>query len=260
MTPYLLLVASHVIADFSILIQKARPKGYEPRSIIPYALRHAVVTIAIMHVFGLSSALWMAVTSAALHVIINRCLHGIAKWKSSQDADMLVVLEQVLHLYSLTWIAATWAIKPDASALAFWQTLAPPLSPIFVNKARATFAIDKVLACLITYIYVAFGGSLLVRSVLNATGFNKEEDSEHPKAGQYVGMIERVIVLTFVLCNSLSAVAFVLTAKSIVRYPKLREDKYDQAFAEYFLVGTLLSVLVALAGGLLLQKVLVWLS
>jgi hypothetical protein len=46
--------------------------------------------------------------------------------------------------------------------------------------------------------------------------------------------------------GNIPSIGLVITAKSIVRYPQLR----DRAFAEYYLFGTLLSVVVALGSGL----------
>ena len=45
----------------------------------------------------------------------------------------------------------------------------------------------------------------------------------------------------------------VLAAKSIARFPELGKS---ERFAEYFLIGTLLSLLVAIFGGIVLLKVL----
>lgn len=47
-----------------------------------------------------------------------------------------------------------------------------------------------------------------------------------------------------------ATVGLVLTAKSIARYPELKSVR----FAEYFLIGTLLSVTLGILGGLVLLK------
>lgn len=62
-----------------------------------------------------------------------------------------------------------------------------------------------------------------------------------------------MVVLTLVLVNQWSAIGFVLTAKSVARFRKL---EHDQTFAERYLVGTLTSVIVAGASGLLLREIL----
>lgn len=52
----------------------------------------------------------------------------------------------------------------------------------------------------------------------------------------------KFIIATLVLNNQLGAIGFVLTAKTIARFKQLE----DREFAERYLVGTLLSVAIAL--------------
>jgi hypothetical protein len=66
----------------------------------------------------------------------------------------------------------------------------------------------------------------------------------------YIGWLERFLVVTAILAQSPSIVGLILTGKSIARFPELKE----QRFAEYFLIGTLLSIGTAVLGGLVLAK------
>ena len=56
----------------------------------------------------------------------------------------------------------------------------------------------------------------------------------------HIGTIERLIMLVLLSVNQYSAMGFVLTAKSIARYDKITKD---EKFAEYYLLGTLVSTL-----------------
>ena len=60
------------------------------------------------------------------------------------------------------------------------------------------------------------------------------------KAGRKIGTIERLIMLIFLSKDQYAALGFVLTAKSIARYDKIAKD---ETFAEYYLLGTLVSTL-----------------
>ena len=66
-------------------------------------------------------------------------------------------------------------------------------------------------------------------------------------AGAAIGILERIFVLTFVLVGQYAAIALIFTAKSIARFEELK----DRQFSEYYLIGTLSSILVALAAGIL---------
>ena len=77
-----------------------------------------------------------------------------------------------------------------------------------------------------------------------------ETTNELENAGMYIGWLERFVVLTSLVLQSPATVGLILTAKSIARYPELKSVR----FAEYFLIGTLLSVSLGILGGLLLLK------
>ena len=68
------------------------------------------------------------------------------------------------------------------------------------------------------------------------------------QAGRMIGTLERWLILMLLSSGNISGMGFVITAKSIVRYPRLN----DPEFAEYYLLGTLSSVVLALLSGFLL--------
>jgi len=105
---------------------------------------------------------------------------------------------------------------------------------------------------------VVFGGGYLIRFLVRflAAGVKShslEGTSEQlQNAGLYIGWLERFLVVTALLLQSPATVGLILTAKSIARYPEFKSER----FAEYFLIGTLLSISMALLGGALLAKLI----
>jgi hypothetical protein len=67
------------------------------------------------------------------------------------------------------------------------------------------------------------------------------------RIGEAIGVLERLLVVIFVLTGSLAAIGFVVAAKTLARFKQLD----DREFAEYYLLGTLASVSVALFSALL---------
>lgn len=63
--------------------------------------------------------------------------------------------------------------------------------------------------------------------------------------GRIIGILERAIALTLVLLGQYGALGLVVAAKALARFRGLEE----RDFAEYFLIGTLASLLVALGAG-----------
>ncbi len=69
--------------------------------------------------------------------------------------------------------------------------------------------------------------------------------------GAIIGMLERWIAFVLVLTGQYTALAFVIAAKSIARYKKINEE---EKFGEYFLIGTLTSIGIALVFGIIVKK------
>ncbi|HEU0235337.1 MAG TPA: DUF3307 domain-containing protein [Candidatus Limnocylindrales bacterium] len=67
------------------------------------------------------------------------------------------------------------------------------------------------------------------------------------RVGATIGIIERLLIATFVLTGAEAAIGFVVAAKTLARFRQLD----DRDFAEYYLLGTLASVSVALGSALL---------
>ena len=72
-------------------------------------------------------------------------------------------------------------------------------------------------------------------------------DEDELQRGRWIGILERVIVFALILVGQYGVLGFVLTAKTMARFKSL--DK--RPFAEYFILGTLLSVV--LGGGVALS-------
>jgi hypothetical protein len=70
--------------------------------------------------------------------------------------------------------------------------------------------------------------------------------------GKWIGIIERLMIFTFVLLGKYEAIGFLITAKSILRFRQDTETKQS----EYVLVGTLLSYGLAIMVGLMISQIL----
>jgi hypothetical protein len=110
-----------------------------------------------------------------------------------------------------------------------------------------TFLFNVIL--IILYIVVMIAGNSVCRIILeNRKIENKvkvKESSEtqiiNPESGWLIGILERLIIGLGVLLHSWEIVAGIIALKSIARYQEL--DK--QINAEYFLIGSMLSILWA---------------
>jgi hypothetical protein len=97
---------------------------------------------------------------------------------------------------------------------------------------------------------VFLGGSVVAR-VLEPfahalkDGTHAEDLPSLENAGRYIGWLERAVLFGLVIGGEPEAAAIALAAKSFARFPGL--GKHQEGFAEYFLIGSLASLTVAVA-------------
>lgn len=70
--------------------------------------------------------------------------------------------------------------------------------------------------------------------------------------GKIIGYFERLLVIILVVYGAFTAIAFIITAKSLARFKQMD----DRDFAEYFLLGTLSSIFLGIIYGLITRLVL----
>ena len=79
-------------------------------------------------------------------------------------------------------------------------------------------------------------------------------DVEEYNRGRLIGNLERIVLTIVVAAGSYAALAFLVAAKGVVRADEFEKNR---DFTEYFLIGSLASVLVALCAGMGLRFALI---
>ena len=175
----------------------------------------------------------------------------------------------ILPLLAYTLVAVRWPAQVDthrrggilmgievlavAAAVAVGRLLEPLAVP---NAAGRRWG--EVLLLVTGYLYVCGRGAVLVRSVLELPTLQMRRDEDRSvgaievSRGRVIGILERAIALTLVLLGQFGALGLIIAAKSLARFKALE----DREFAEYFLIGTLASLLLALLGGLGMRALL----
>ena len=107
-------------------------------------------------------------------------------------------------------------------------------------------SIQSIMVLIIQMLLVHKPANIFIVNIMQSYKPIDKENSNTEntiKSGRMIGTIERIIMLFFLLIKQYSSVGLVLTAKSIARYNKISENK---EFAEYYLLGTLLSTICVL--------------
>lgn len=106
----------------------------------------------------------------------------------------------------------------------------------------------KYLLIITGYLVCLKPANIFIREVFKATEIQVSSDNEMPNAGKVIGVLERILTLTFILVSQYSAVGFLIAAKSILRYGNNETLK-----TEYVLIGTMLSFGIAVIAGIIIN-------
>lgn len=234
-----LLVAGHVLADFLFQTRegaeaKRRGTGFARHGTVVFVTQAALVVPLWSRAVALAVA---AVTLA--HVAID---WGKARYLWPRTGPLTAfTLDQAAHLLA---VGGVWA------ATVGW---APPAAlPGVGGSTLGTIAAAALFAA--AFAFNGAGGSVIVEGALrrlDEAGAGADDAGGVAGAGRLIGILERTLVLALILYQQWAAVAILVTAKSIARFEELKVRR----FAEYYLVGTLASLLVALGVAFLLTGV-----
>ena len=106
----------------------------------------------------------------------------------------------------------------------------------------------KYLLMITGYLVCLKPANIFIKEVFQATEIQVTSDNEMPNAGKVIGVLERILTLTFIIISQYSAVGFLIAAKSILRYGNNETLK-----TEYVLIGTMLSFGIAVIAGIIIN-------
>lgn len=102
-------------------------------------------------------------------------------------------------------------------------------------------------------VFVTYPSAVLMGKLLESLG--EEIPTDHkslPRAGMYIGILERLLVFLFILLDRWEAIGLLIAAKSVFRFNDLKESN-NRKWTEYILIGTLLSFGLAILTGLVVR-------
>ncbi|MDF1572564.1 MAG: DUF3307 domain-containing protein [Bacteroidales bacterium] len=162
-----------------------------------------------------------------------------------KERPALFLVDQGLHIIviSLVWIT----FYGDSSAI--------PGLLLFLNG-------PLVLLVILAYMIILSPAAVLIRILTERfqpdrpsrpAGFIEARVGEEviglKDAGRFIGILERVMIVSFVLIQQFALIGFLIAAKSVLRYSDIKTN-YDRKRVEYILIGTLLSFSIAIITGI----------
>lgn len=241
---FLSLLLAHLLADFPLQTDSvARYKGKRLLPTLAHATIHYIAAWLCLTLFAGTSFISLRNQFIiAAYLVIHLAIDSVKSWSSGQaklpDNWVVFVVDQLAHIGVIVVVAAILTSSSISQVVALFR-----ISP----DTRYRFLLTATI-----YVAVVFGGGYLIRYLTRglSQGVKVEGASQLKNAGLYIGWLERFLVITAVALQSPAMVGFILTSKSIARFPELK----DVGFAEYFLIGSLLSFGLALLGGMVLVR------
>lgn len=242
------LLLAHFIGDFLLqwTAMCEEKKSLPALSGWSYQALHALIYTATVYVFIAEWQCWtLPLLVGSTHFVVD-VLKALAEQRMTPPADrqrgadegnkpfidrkkmMLFLFDQIFHLGVLVWVYFRLSGCLDLHPIIDWTAVG---------------------ICALAYLVVLKPTAVFIQIFFS--GFAHTTDKKSlPLAGTYIGYLERVMIVSFILSGWMEGIGYLLAAKSVFRFGELRNNK-ELMRTEYILLGTFLSFTVAVMVGLL---------
>ncbi|MBX9784342.1 MAG: DUF3307 domain-containing protein [Chitinophagaceae bacterium] len=232
-------MVAHFLFDFPLQpvswISSKKTKGFTSGWLYLHGLLHGAGVWAFT---GRLDTWWLLPVVSLSHIFID-------VWKVKKpDTLIYFLLDQLLHLFILLmcWliIYRQWQ-HIAASAVAIWQQ-------------------PKGWLVVAVFLFNIFPAAFLIQ-LATQNWRNHLTEAKAPiitdslkDAGKWIGMLERIIILSCILAGRYEGVGILIAAKSVLRFNDLKGE-HSQRQTEYVLIGTLLSFITGIVSGTILKLI-----
>jgi hypothetical protein len=237
------LLTAHFLVDF---ILQTDEDVKRKQSIFVFSKHIVLVTLLSYLLVGS----WGCFT-IPLVILISHAFIDLLKRTIKKDSLTIFLVDQVAHYLVILGLSLYIQSElMDGVTNQFWlyvfgsnyiKTLVIIISVIIVTKFSSI---------IISYIIKPFQVK-----IFKSESNNKEEI----KTGRIIGYLERIIILVLFIAEIPAVVGFLITAKSILRYAEIKNEK-DKVMVEYVLIGTLLSFTIGISIAFITSQILAYLG
>lgn len=228
----LALLAAHLVADFVL----------QTDWVIDHKRRWWGMALHIAGVAVMTALAIGRLDPVVLGVIVGSHLAmDLIKTFRMKDELWPFLIDQAVHLAA---IALVVVLFPDTVSHGWWGQMP-------ADQQNAYYVALVALSGL--FLAVPAGG-IVIGKLMAPLAAHAATDGL-PKAGQYIGWLERGLTLLFVLIGQPEGVGLLLAAKSILRFSDVN-NTHLRKHTEYVILGTLLSFAWALTVAVLTQAAL----
>ena len=223
------LILAHILGDFFLQPKKWVKDKEKKKLQSKWLYIHIGIHITLMFLLVWDFSHWLLILLiGASHFIIDALKLLLQKKKTKR---FYFFADQIFHVIAIFLITVAM----------FYDDIAPSLS-----------ISTSLLLLIICLVFLTKPTSIIMKTIFTKWNISKyTEDNESLKdAGKYIGVLERLLVFTFIIVGHWEAVGFLITAKSVFRFGDLTSTK-ERKLTEYILIGTLISFGIAIIVSLL---------
>jgi len=228
---------AHIITDFLLQSKSMVAQRYGRKWASGWLYFHGLTAGLLAYTLsGLWGILWLPLVIFISHVVID----GVRA--HFEDTARTFILDQVGHVIV---ILVCWTAVEELQATSMLSLMLPNLSNVFLWTV------------VLSYLFIFWPAGILIGKVTSPWRDELDESTAQglPRAGMWIGRLERTLILTFVLLDHFEAIGFLIAAKSIFRFGELRSPE-SRKEAEYILIGTMFSFVIAILTGILARWII----
>lgn len=229
---FIKLILAHLLGDF-ILQPNSWVSDKENRKLkSKYLYIHVLIHTVLSFIFLWNIQLWwVAVLVGFSHFMID-----VSKlyFQNIKTKKSWFFGDQLLHIAVITGIS------------------------FYFNEFNFEFLNNQsILKIVMAALFLTSPTSIIIKTLLSswtpvAEAQSNIQTESLSSAGKYIGILERLLVFTFIMVNHWEGVGFMVAAKSVFRFSDLAQAK-QRKLTEYVLIGTLLSFGLAVLTGILIK-------
>jgi hypothetical protein len=248
------LILAHIIADFVIQTNKWVDNKNSKSIKSWHFWIHISLSGILTYIFLMQWTEW----KVPLFIMVT---HGLIDyWKISQERKIARFNEMqdkvedkktgkrqffIDQLFHVIMILLAWLYLTEG-----FKELLPFIESLLTEK--------KIISIITATIFIIWPVGVAIAKITEPFKnelSSAEENDSLIKAGTYIGIFERLMVMIFILTGQYEAIGFLIAAKSVLRIGK-DGDKWARKKTEYVLIGTLISFTTAIIIGLIVKFII----
>ncbi|WP_428068667.1 DUF3307 domain-containing protein [Chryseobacterium gambrini] len=229
---FIQLILAHLFGDFILQpnswVAEKESKKLKSRYLYLHVLIHTILSF----IFLWNTQLWwVALLVGFSHFIIDAAKLSFQTAKSKKS---WFFIDQALHIAVIAGVS------------------------FYFNEFNFDFLKNQeILKIIMAALFLTTPASIFIKILLSSwtpvpETQNNIQTESLSSAGKYIGILERLLVFTFIVVNHWEGVGFMVAAKSVFRFSDLAQAK-QRKLTEYVLIGTLLSFGMAVLTGILIK-------